>query len=277
MLQRARPARGPRARQAARARARQPGHRHGARATRYRELRDAVARCAGMLRRQGIEKGDRVIIYMPMVPEAVIAMLACARIGRDPLRGLRRLRAQRAGQAHRRRQAQADPLGLVRHRGQPASSPTSRCSIGAIELAQHKVRALRDPPAAAGDGAARARARSRLGRGAGRRPARRVRRRSPRPTRSTSSTPRAPPAFPRASCATTAATPWRSSGRMERVYGMGRGEDVLGRLRHRLGGRATRTSSTRRCSRAAPRSSTRASRWARPIPARSGVSSPSTA
>jgi len=34
-----------------------------------------------MLRRQGIEKGDRVIIYMPMVPEAVIAMLACARIG----------------------------------------------------------------------------------------------------------------------------------------------------------------------------------------------------
>ena len=47
----------------------------------YFELRDAVARCAGMLRRQGIEKGDRVIIYMPMVPEAVIAMLACARLG----------------------------------------------------------------------------------------------------------------------------------------------------------------------------------------------------
>src|SRR3989442_943033 len=47
----------------------------------YFELRDAVALCAGMLRRQGIEKGDRVIIYMPMVPEAVIAMLACARIG----------------------------------------------------------------------------------------------------------------------------------------------------------------------------------------------------
>ena len=47
----------------------------------YRELRDEVARCAGALRRRGIEKGDRVIIYMPMVPEAVIAMLACARIG----------------------------------------------------------------------------------------------------------------------------------------------------------------------------------------------------
>ena len=45
------------------------------------ELRDEVARMAGALRRQGITKGDRVIIYMPMVPEAVIAMLACARIG----------------------------------------------------------------------------------------------------------------------------------------------------------------------------------------------------
>ena len=47
----------------------------------YFELRDQVARFAGALRRQGVEAGDRVILYMPMVPEAVIAMLACARIG----------------------------------------------------------------------------------------------------------------------------------------------------------------------------------------------------
>ena len=47
----------------------------------FAELRDEVARCAGMLQKLGIAKGDRVIIYMPMVPEAVIAMLACARIG----------------------------------------------------------------------------------------------------------------------------------------------------------------------------------------------------
>jgi propionyl-CoA synthetase len=47
----------------------------------YRELRDAVAQFAGALRAQGVETGDRVIVYMPMVPEAVIAMLACARIG----------------------------------------------------------------------------------------------------------------------------------------------------------------------------------------------------
>src|SRR5438270_5842445 len=47
----------------------------------YRELRDAVARFAGALTAQGIAKGDRVIIYMPMVPEALVAVLACARIG----------------------------------------------------------------------------------------------------------------------------------------------------------------------------------------------------
>ncbi|MCI0547180.1 MAG: propionyl-CoA synthetase [Candidatus Rokubacteria bacterium] len=47
----------------------------------YAELRDEVARFAGALRQQGIEPGDRVLIYMPMVPEAVIAMLACARLG----------------------------------------------------------------------------------------------------------------------------------------------------------------------------------------------------
>ena len=51
------------------------------RAFTYGELRDVVARMAGALRRQGIDRGDRVIIYMPMVPEAVMAMLACARIG----------------------------------------------------------------------------------------------------------------------------------------------------------------------------------------------------
>jgi propionyl-CoA synthetase len=47
----------------------------------YRELRDAVARFAGALAALGVERGDRVIVYMPMVPEAAIAMLACARLG----------------------------------------------------------------------------------------------------------------------------------------------------------------------------------------------------
>ena len=47
----------------------------------YRELRDEVARLAGVLSSLGVAKGDRVLIYMPMVPEAAFAMLACARIG----------------------------------------------------------------------------------------------------------------------------------------------------------------------------------------------------
>ncbi|WP_431876241.1 propionyl-CoA synthetase [Amycolatopsis sacchari] len=47
----------------------------------YSQLRDEVARFAGALRSLGVAKGDRVIVYMPMVPEAVIAMLACARLG----------------------------------------------------------------------------------------------------------------------------------------------------------------------------------------------------
>ncbi len=47
----------------------------------FMELRDEVAKFAGGLKNLGVEKGDRVIIYMPMVPEAVIAMLACARLG----------------------------------------------------------------------------------------------------------------------------------------------------------------------------------------------------
>lgn len=47
----------------------------------YLDLKDQVARFAGVLKDRGVTKGDRVIIYMPMIPQAVFAMLACARIG----------------------------------------------------------------------------------------------------------------------------------------------------------------------------------------------------
>ena len=47
----------------------------------YRELRDQTALFAGALAARGVTRGDRVIIYMPMVPEAIVAILACARIG----------------------------------------------------------------------------------------------------------------------------------------------------------------------------------------------------
>ncbi len=47
----------------------------------YRELHEAVCRLANVLKARGVQKGDRVTIYLPMIPEAAIAMLACARIG----------------------------------------------------------------------------------------------------------------------------------------------------------------------------------------------------
>ncbi|HEY0421664.1 MAG TPA: AMP-binding protein, partial [Acetobacteraceae bacterium] len=47
----------------------------------YRDLRDRAARLAGALRARGVGMGDRVVIYLPMVPDALVSMLACARIG----------------------------------------------------------------------------------------------------------------------------------------------------------------------------------------------------
>jgi len=47
----------------------------------YRELHDSVCRLANALKAKGVKKGDRVTIYLPMIPEAAVAMLACARIG----------------------------------------------------------------------------------------------------------------------------------------------------------------------------------------------------
>ncbi|HMM08197.1 MAG TPA: propionyl-CoA synthetase [Paracoccus solventivorans] len=54
---------------------------HSYRGITYRDLQSRVASLAGALRAKGVEKGDRVIIYMPMVPEALEAMLACSRLG----------------------------------------------------------------------------------------------------------------------------------------------------------------------------------------------------
>jgi len=54
---------------------------HSTKGITYKELQTRVASLAGALRMRGVEKGDRVIIYMPMIPEALEAMLACARLG----------------------------------------------------------------------------------------------------------------------------------------------------------------------------------------------------
>ncbi|MEA3068101.1 MAG: acetyl-CoA synthetase, partial [Sphingomonadales bacterium] len=56
----------------------EPGHGHS---LTYRELYEETCRFANLLKSRGIERGDRVMIYMPMIPEAAAAMLACARIG----------------------------------------------------------------------------------------------------------------------------------------------------------------------------------------------------
>ncbi|WP_406301254.1 acetate--CoA ligase [Streptomyces sp. NBC_00885] len=57
------------------------GEPRDSRAITYAELKDEVSRAANALTELGVTKGDRVAVYMPMIPEAVIAMLACARIG----------------------------------------------------------------------------------------------------------------------------------------------------------------------------------------------------
>ena len=57
----------------------------------YADLLAEVSRAANALTELGLVAGDRVAIYMPMVPEAIVAMLACARLGRHALRGVRRL------------------------------------------------------------------------------------------------------------------------------------------------------------------------------------------
>ena len=57
----------------------------------YAELADEVARAANALTELGVSDGDRVAIYLPMIPEAVVAMLACARIGAVHSRGVRRV------------------------------------------------------------------------------------------------------------------------------------------------------------------------------------------
>ena len=70
----------------------EPGER---RTLTYQQLHREVCRFANVLKRNGVKKGDRVIIYMPMVPEAAIAMLACARIGAVHSRRLRRIQRRK--------------------------------------------------------------------------------------------------------------------------------------------------------------------------------------
>ena len=178
----------------------------------YAELLDDVSAFAAVLRDKGVRKGDRVIIYMPMIPQAVIGMLACARHRRDPFRGVRRLRGQRTRDPHQRRQAEADPRGLLRARAgadreiQATAGCRHRAGIAQAGGCIIFQRADERAPLTPGrdyrlDGAVQ--------RSQGARQPRRRGHPCPPPTRSTSSTPPARPASRRASFATMAGIWWR--------------------------------------------------------------------
>ena len=110
--QRARPPRRERSGGSARTDLRLPGDRYTGNVD--RELRDAVVRVAGALVAEGVGRGLRVIVYMPMVPEAVISMLACARIPARCTRSSSAGSRRTSSRPHRRREAQGDRVGVVR-------------------------------------------------------------------------------------------------------------------------------------------------------------------
>ena len=105
----------------------------------YRERRDRVATFAGALAGHGVTRGERVIVFMPMVAEAVIAMLACARLGAGPTAkpGRRRRRVVDDGgksSATPRRGPRRNSPRNSRCPGRPAAPRPSqrldRCGIG---------------------------------------------------------------------------------------------------------------------------------------------------
>ena len=178
----------------------------------YRELRDEVARFAGALAAQGVERGDRVIVYMPMVPEAVIAMLACARLGAVHSVVFGGFAANELASRIEDAEPKVVVSGVVRHRARPHRRLQAAARRG-DRPRRAQARALHRPPAADARGRARARPRRRLAATPCRAPSPSTASPSRRPTRSTSSTRPGRPGSRRASCATTAATPSRSSGR----------------------------------------------------------------
>ena len=174
----------------------------------YAELTELVARFAGVLRRSGVGKGDRVVIYMPMIPEAAIAMLATARLGAvhsvvfggfAPKELAARIRdaapaavvtASGGIEPSRRIEylpAVAEALGTRRRPGHPGAGQDQ----GRLRLVRRRT------PRAGSTGTPRWLP-----------PSPPPRWTSRRRIRCTSSTPRAPPARRRAWCGTTAAMPW---------------------------------------------------------------------
>jgi propionyl-CoA synthetase len=223
----------------------------------YAEMLDEVSTLAAVLQDQGVGKGDRVIIYMPMIPEAAFAMLACARIGAVHSVVFGGFAA--ASELATRIDDATPKLIMTATCGiEPTRvvEPTSRCSTlrstsprtsptACVVLQRPQVDASMHVPAATRTGARSSPRRAQ-------RPQGRLRP-SPRPTRSTCSTPPARRGAPRAWCATMAGTWWRMLvATMTQLYDVRPGEvmfwaasDVGWVVGH------SAISSMRRCSRAA--------------------------
>ena len=105
----------------------------------YAEMLDRTARVAGALAALGVMRGDRVVIYMPMVPEAAITMLACARLGAVHSVVFGGFAAAELAKTHRRRAPRGDRGGVLRPRARAGR---------AIQTAAR--RGDRDEPAPAG-------------------------------------------------------------------------------------------------------------------------------
>ena len=270
--------RGPR--RAARDHLRFPGRRHEAHHHLSPTCRSRPRCSPRILRNFGVAKGDRVILYMPMVPEAVFAMLACARIGAIHSVVFGGFAAKELAT----RIDDAKPkLILSACCGIEAARvvPYKPLLDEAIELADAQARGLPHPAAPAGGGGARRRPRPRLGDAA---------RRGARVARSVSDC--VPVLGDRPALHPLHLGhdrhPEGRGARQRRPHGRAQLVDaeplrrrarrgLLGGLRHRLGGRPLLHRLRAAVARLHHRSSTRASRSARPTPARSGASSPSTA
>ena len=108
----------------------------------YAELLDEVQRFANVLKGLGVGKGDRVNIYLPMIPEAAVAMLACARIGAAAQRRVRRVLVAGARRPHQRRRGEgADHRRrrLPARRGVPAQAGRRRGASPTRPTIEHVV------------------------------------------------------------------------------------------------------------------------------------------
>ena len=140
-----------------------PGHRHQSDASPMPRCCDEVATLAAVLQDLGVGKGDRVIIYMPMIPEAVFAMLACARIGAVHSVVFGGFAATELATPHRRCDAEGDPVGLSCGIEPGRVVAYKPLLDEAIDLARHKPQACLIFQRPQAGGGSRRRPRSRLG------------------------------------------------------------------------------------------------------------------